>query len=664
MDIAEKAPPDLFVIVRAVNAKKPTRISANASFLTNVICPLLSGIPLLVFALYFFYLGQGPFRAGGRVPLFPVFLLTFGLFILGRPVQLLVGPHPWPAVVNCLRFGLFGGICGPLLLYQARTLTRAQKGRPGLRPLLALGGGLAAVYTIAMAVGTGPGDTTLVFEFGPLKAYDITPRSWTPPLFVREITMLCQLIAGLGFFGLAGYETLKAQRVLAATPANTRHLRYFALGCLIYGGALIGGTLAKQWWFYYLASVPAVFFIGLGVREDLRYVSWRAARLASFLHAELFHAFGPGNGPGQEAKVRELKGLLGKKVSPTLVLVMGADEPVGTSDVLLSSQESALQKFTMVLDEELGETGYLLLPAGRLRFVLCVALADDEARALAEKLRSCHETAGGTRLSVGIGGTHPTRELQLSFLEAQSALRGAEQSGQPIVSYPDLGALPSQRRFPVEARTEFLLEFKYVHRDAARQRLSILLDQLAAHVEGDAVACRVHLLELLGLIFGAAGEQTGHRPDLVTETASILEKLSRLDSVDELTGAIATSVDTLLGYMEAPPGETTSRNSLRRAKAYIDQNYATELKISEVAKQAGVSTSQLQRIFRDALGMTYSAYLTTIRMQKAKELLASTDRPITEIAFEIGYNDSNYFSTAFRKHEGISPSQYRRPRPA
>ena len=58
--------------------------------------------------------------------------------------------------------------------------------------------------------------------------------------------------------------------------------------------------------------------------------------------------------------------------------------------------------------------------------------------------------------------------------------------------------------------------------------------------------------------------------------------------------------------------------------------------------------------------MPFSTYLTTSRMTRAKELLAGTDRPITEIAFDVGYNDSNYFSTAFRKHEGISPSQYRK----
>jgi len=194
---------------------------------------------------------------------------------------------------------------------------------------------------------------------------------------------------------------------------------------------------------------------------------------------------------------------------------------------------------------------------------------------------------------------------------------------------------------------------------AARRRLQVLLDQVAIHAEGDAVAYRVSLLELLGAILGQLGEQA-HRPALRTDAASAFETLNHLNTIDELTDAFATTVDALLGHVEPPKVETTIGNPLQRAKAYIDENLAEDLKLADVAKRAGVSTSQLQRIFREALGMTYSTYLTTMRMQKAKELIAGTDRPITEIAFEVGYNDSTYFSTAFRKHEGITPSQYRK----
>jgi hypothetical protein len=74
--------------------------------------------------------------------------------------------------------------------------------------------------------------------------------------------------------------------------------------------------------------------------------------------------------------------------------------------------------------------------------------------------------------------------------------------------------------------------------------------ELAAHVQGDAVACRVRLLELLGMILGAVGEQAGDRPSLVTETASTFEKLNRLETVDEMTAAFSTSVVKLLGLLQ------------------------------------------------------------------------------------------------------------------
>ena len=632
-------------------------MTTNALFLTNIICPLLSGLPLLTFAFYFFYAEQGLFRPRAR--LFPLFLLSFSLYILGRPLQLLLGPAPWPLIVNALRVILFVGICCPLVLHEARGLSGAEPHRARLRPMFLVGGALTSLYIFMLLVA--PSDTPLLFELGPLKAFDITPRSLTPPLFAREITILIQVLAAVGFFGLAGYETLRARRALIASKRESRHLLYFALGCLIFGGAVVLGTVTKQWWFYYLASVPSAFFIGLGVREDMLYVRQRVEQATPFLRDELFHALG--SGPKHEAKVQDLKALLGKQVSPTLVLAISAETSSAADDEWLTAQASARERLATVLDEELGEAHYLLLSVGAGHFAVCLDLAEDQTRALADRLRACLAAdAPAGSVVAGIGGTHPPEELQHSYLEAQTALRAAEQSDQSIVSYIDLGALsPSQRRFPTEARDQFLLEFKHVHPDAARRRLQILLDQLALYTEGDTMAYRVRLQELLGTILAQREEQGGSKAAILTEAASCFTRLDRSESVDDLTDTLTETIERLLSHVEAPRVETTGGNNpLQRAKAYIDANLVDDLKIDDVAARSGVSTSQLQRLFRDTLGMPFSTYLTTSRMTQAKELLAGTDRSITEIAFDVGYNDSNYFSTAFRKHEGISPSQYRK----
>ena len=630
-------------------------MTANALFLTNIICPLLSGLPLLTFAFYFFYAEQGLFRP--RAKLFPLFLLSFSLYILGRPLQLLLGPVPWPQIVNSLRTILFVGICCPLVLHEARGLSGAEPHRARLRPMLTAGLSLTALYILVLIVT--PSEAALIFELGPLKAYEVTMHSLTPPLFAREITILVNLLAGVGFFGLAGYETLKARKALQTSTRESRHLLYFALGCLIFGGAVLLGTVTKQWWFYYLASVPSAFFIGLGVREDMLYVRRRAEQATPFLRDELFHALG--SGPKQETKIESLKSLLGKQISPTLVMTISA-ETSSTDDDWLTAQASAREKLVIVLDEELGEPHYLLLSVGAGRFAICLEISEPEARTLADRLRACLAAdAPAGSVIAGIGGTHPPQELQHSYLEAQTALRAAEVSNQPIVSYIDLGSMPTKHRFPVEARDEFLLEFKHVHHDAARRKLQVLLDQLVNTAAGDVTTYRVRLLKLLGTILSQLEEQ-GDNQDVVTEAASIFERLYQSSTIDELTETFTTSIDKLQSRATAPLIETSTggHNPLQRAKAYIDENLAEDVKVSEVARRAGVSASQLQRIFRDATGMTCSTYLTTARLTKAKELIAGTDRPITEIAFDVGYNDSNYFSTAFRKHEGITPSAYRK----
>lgn len=635
-------------------SKDYSDMSANVLFLTNVICPLISGIALLCFALYFFYAGEGLFLRRARFT--PLFLLTFGIFVLGRPVQLLIGPSPWPLIINIIRAVLLIAISCPLVLFQARALSAPAGSHARLRLPFIVGIALTAIYTFAMLAGST--QTVPIFELGSLIAYECTPASFTPPLFARELAQVAQMVAGIGFFGLAGYETLKTRKTLAGTAPRTRHLLFFALGCLIFGGAYAIGSLTKQWWFYYLSAVPSAFFMGMGVREDIIYARSRIKRVIPFLRDELFYTLSTGR--KQEEKLQELKDLLGKQVSPTIVLTISSGKHNDSKMTWIKSMESAQQHLTEMLDQKLGAENHLLIPVGSGRFAVCLDADDGKVRELADQLRNFLVTHGQMTAVIGIGGKHPTEELQHSYLESQTALRAADQKDRPVVSYIDIGAFPSQRQFPVQARDEFLLEFKHVHNDSALRRLQILLEQMLFHAEDNVVVYRVRLLELLGMILNQVNEQGNDNPDLVSVTASAFDDLHRLETVGELTNQFKTTVEKLISRVTAPTVEKTSVNPLNRAKAYIRENISEDLKVADVARQSFVSVSQLQRLFKETMGTTFSAWLTRVRIQKAKELLCETDRPTTDIAFEVGYNDSNYFSTAFRKHEGISPSQYRK----
>ena len=73
-----------------------------------------------------------------------------------------------------------------------------------------------------------------------------------------------------------------------------------------------------------------------------------------------------------------------------------------------------------------------------------------------------------------------------------------------------------------------------------------------------------------------------------------------------------------------------------------------------------MSDDYLTYCFRQELGMTPIAYLNRYRVTQAKRLLKETDKTITEIALDVGFSDSGYFSRVFRKEVGMSPDAYRR----
>lgn len=98
----------------------------------------------------------------------------------------------------------------------------------------------------------------------------------------------------------------------------------------------------------------------------------------------------------------------------------------------------------------------------------------------------------------------------------------------------------------------------------------------------------------------------------------------------------------------------------QKAEQFIKEHYMDpEISLHSISKYLSVSTSYFSLIFKNATKQTYIEYLTKIRMEKAMELLKSTDLKSYEIAERIGYEDPHYFSLLFKKVKGISPSEYR-----
>jgi AraC family L-rhamnose operon regulatory protein RhaS len=92
---------------------------------------------------------------------------------------------------------------------------------------------------------------------------------------------------------------------------------------------------------------------------------------------------------------------------------------------------------------------------------------------------------------------------------------------------------------------------------------------------------------------------------------------------------------------------------------YVNKHYKEQLNIEKLAEHANIATRVLTKEFKKATGMSFNHYLHFIRAKNAMQLLLNSDLSITNIAFDVGYSDSNYFSTKFKQVIKKKPSAFR-----
>lgn len=126
----------------------------------------------------------------------------------------------------------------------------------------------------------------------------------------------------------------------------------------------------------------------------------------------------------------------------------------------------------------------------------------------------------------------------------------------------------------------------------------------------------------------------------------------------ERAGLIEKVVDTKL--VDANTQNPSNREPIREAIDYINNHLRNELTQKEVADYVHLNPSYLSSLFKEHVKLTFSEYVTRRRIQRAKELLMTTNLPINDISEESGYKTAKYFIKIFRELEGMTPSAYRK----
>ena len=136
-----------------------------------------------------------------------------------------------------------------------------------------------------------------------------------------------------------------------------------------------------------------------------------------------------------------------------------------------------------------------------------------------------------------------------------------------------------------------------------------------------------------------------------------LEKIRKSRDIFALENAITE----ILNYTKEKSisAHTVPNYIIENTIQYIAQNLAGNLSLDAIAQELHISASHLSRTFKKETSGSLTEYINKARINKAKELLQDTDLLTYEISEAVGYNDATYFSSIFRKYEGISPSEYK-----
>lgn len=140
---------------------------------------------------------------------------------------------------------------------------------------------------------------------------------------------------------------------------------------------------------------------------------------------------------------------------------------------------------------------------------------------------------------------------------------------------------------------------------------------------------------------------------------NLLNSLHRLEYLEDAQIWFLAYANFINEYLTVCKSQW-KRSEIVRAVDYINNNYHLPITLQKVARIVGISEAYFSTLFKKEIGLSFTDYLTELRMKKAKQLLEDPAIYIYEVGEYVGYSDPNYFGKVFKKYTGLSPEAYRK----
>ncbi len=218
---------------------------------------------------------------------------------------------------------------------------------------------------------------------------------------------------------------------------------------------------------------------------------------------------------------------------------------------------------------------------------------------------------------------------------------------------------PHYNKYPIELEKELIASVQMGDKSQAKQIINRFLNEIFSYASGDLEIVKAKLYEFTAFLSRSAVEAGAPLSTLT----GVIKKSSRLllENAD-FSDICRETVEILDGFLDAvyeSRGKKNTSEHLYKAIQYINAHYFEDLNLDILAQNVFVSGYYLSHLFRREMGVTFSDYLTKVRVSRAKELLME-GRSVEDVSDCVGYRDGNYFIKIFKKIVGVTPSKYRK----
>lgn len=347
-----------------------------------------------------------------------------------------------------------------------------------------------------------------------------------------------------------------------------------------------------------------------------------------------------------------------------MISLVSGEAQEGTHMTNAVGSSVRMQHYYKEISEELKKTFNCVVgPIMANRIVVLVpcdndTLSYEERISIIDKARDLIRILGAktdTDYRIAIGSVRPLEELKISYSETINAFNLATES---VIHVDDLPMkLEYDSNYPKELEKQLFDEVKEGDADKVIASSGAFYDWMVNNPSTGIMDIRLKVIEFV-LAAEKISYLSGGMKYEFASRSNYLPDVMSTENMDALRNWFVQKMATACRNMTEKKNEKSVK-VIDSAKIYIQKNYNKDISLDEVSREVNISPYYFSKLFKDETGEGFVEYLTNIRIDKAKGLIADTDYSMKEICQMVGYTDPNYFSRAFKKKVGVTPTEYK-----